>query len=75
MIKANITTEIMPHVGSKEQADDLITYISDNSNGDDIWGVNIFGKTIEQLVDDGPQTHLILHLSPTYSRPLSFSHN
>ena len=53
MIKANITTEIMPLVGSKEQADDLITYISDNSNGDDIWGVNIFGKTIEQLVDDG----------------------
>ena len=31
MIKANITTEIMPLVGSKEQADDLVTYISDNS--------------------------------------------
>ena len=53
MIKANITTEIMPLVGSKEQADDLITYISDNSDGEDMWGVNIFGKTIEQLVDDG----------------------
>ena len=53
MIKANITTEIMPLVGSKEQADDLVTYISDNSNDGDMWGVNIFGKTIEQLVDDG----------------------
>ena len=53
MIKANITTEIMPLVGSKEQADDLVTYISDNSDDGDMWGVNIFGKTIEQLVDDG----------------------
>ncbi len=53
MIKANITTEIMPLVGSKEQADDLVTYISDNSVNGDMWGVNIFGKTIEQLVDDG----------------------
>ena len=40
-------------MGSKEQADDLVTYISDNSEGDNMWGVNIFGKTIEQLVDDG----------------------
>ena len=53
MIKANITTEIMPLVGSMEQADDLVTYISDNSVDGDMWGVNIFGKTIEQLVDDG----------------------
>lgn len=53
MIKADISTEIMPLVGSKEQADDLVTYISDNSEGDNMWGVNIFGKTIEQLVDDG----------------------
>ncbi len=53
LIKANITTEIMPLVGSKEQADDLVTYISDNSVDGDMWGVNIFGKTIEQLVDDG----------------------
>lgn len=53
MIKANITTEIMPLVGTKEQADDLVTYIADNSVDDNMWGVNIFGKTIEQLVDDG----------------------
>ncbi len=53
MIKADISTEIMPLVGSKEQADDLVTYISDNSDNGDMWEVNIFGKTIEQLVDDG----------------------
>lgn len=56
MIKANVSTEIMPLVGTKEQADDLVTYISDNSEDGNIWNVNIFGKTIEQLVDDGLNT-------------------
>jgi stage IV sporulation protein A len=55
MIKANITTEIAPIVGSKEQAEDLVTYINDSTkeDGSDIWNVNIFGKSIEQLVDEG----------------------
>ncbi len=55
MIKANITTEIAPIVGSKEQAEDLIEYIKTNTENeaDDIWDVNIFGKTISQLVRDG----------------------
>jgi stage IV sporulation protein A len=52
MIKANITTEIAPIVGSEQQAKDLVSYI-DAEGEDDIWGVNIFGKTIEQLVEDG----------------------
>lgn len=52
LIKANITTEIAPIVGAEQQAKDLVTYI-DTEGQDDIWNVNIFGKTIEQLVDDG----------------------
>lgn len=54
LIKANITTEIAPIVGSEEQAKDLIKYInSDGKTEDSIWSVNIFGKTIRQLVEDG----------------------
>jgi len=54
LIKANITTEIAPIVGSEEQAKDLIKYInSDGMENDSIWSVNIFGKTIRQLVEDG----------------------
>lgn len=54
MIKANIETEIAPIVGSEQQAKDLITYINENSDNEEgIWNTNIFGKTIEQLVDDG----------------------
>lgn len=52
LIKANITTEIAPIVGAEQQAKDLVSYI-DTEGKDDIWNVNIFGKTIEQLVDDG----------------------
>lgn len=54
LIKANITTEIAPIVGSEDQARDLIKYIkSDGMEEDSIWSVNIFGKTIRQLVEDG----------------------
>ena len=60
MIKANIETEIAPIVGSEEQAQDLITFIKENEkNGDDgMWETNIFGKSIEQLVEDGIRTKI-----------------
>ncbi len=54
MIRANIETEIAPIVGTKEQAEDLIAYIGQNEQGNDgIWETNIFGKTVEQMVQDG----------------------
>ncbi len=54
LIKANITTEIAPIVGSEEQAKDLIGFInSDEKSEENIWGVNIFGKSVRQLVEDG----------------------
>ena len=61
LIKANIETEIAPIVGTKQQAEDLISYIeaADNENGS-IWETNIFGKSIEQLVEDGIQNKLTM---------------
>ena len=54
MIRANIETEIAPIVGTEEQAKDLIQYIAkDEKEGSGIWDTNIFGKTVEQLVNDG----------------------
>ncbi|MDE6026337.1 MAG: stage IV sporulation protein A [Lachnospiraceae bacterium] len=54
LIKANITTEIAPIVGSEEQAKELISYInSDSDDQNNIWSVNIFGKSVQQLVEDG----------------------
>lgn len=54
MIKANIETEIAPIVGSEQQAQDLIAYIKENGKTEDgIWKTNIFGKSVEDLVEDG----------------------
>jgi stage IV sporulation protein A len=63
MLKTNILVEIAPIVGSKTQAEDLIDYIRENTkdNPDGIWDTNIFGKTVEQIVNDGiyEKTHNI----------------
>ena len=57
MIRANISTEIAPIVGEEYQAKDLMEYIEKGSGepGESMWDVNIFGKTLEQLVGDGMQ--------------------
>lgn len=54
LIRANIETEIAPIVGTEDQAKDLIEYISNtDTQANGIWETNIFGKTVEQLVNDG----------------------
>lgn len=59
MIKANIETEIAPIVGTQEQAEDLIRYINNTDHeGEGIWETNIFGKSVEQLVNDGIATKI-----------------
>lgn len=57
LIKAHIQTEIAPIVGSEQQAEDLIAYMKENAKHkeDGIWDTNIFGKSIEQIVEDGIQ--------------------
>lgn len=58
LIKANISTEIAPIVGTEEQAQDLVNYMKEEASGDgsSIWNVNIFGKTMEQMVNEGIQS-------------------
>lgn len=54
LIRANIETEIAPIVGNEDQAGDLLRYLKENSGGGEgIWSVNIFGKSVEELVEDG----------------------
>ena len=57
-IRANVVTEIAPIVGTEQQAKDLIGYIDENGRNDGIWETNIFGKTVEQLVNDGIRTKI-----------------
>lgn len=61
LIRANIETEIAPIVGSEEQAKDLIHYINQMSEtSEGIWGTNIFGKSVEDLVMDGMRNKMMM---------------
>lgn len=54
LIKAGIMSEIAPIVGSEKQAMDLIEYMKEEKGKKEgIWGANIFGKTVEQLIQEG----------------------
>ena len=57
-IRATVVTEIAPIVGTEQQAKDLIGYIDETGKQDGIWETNIFGKTVEQLVNDGIRTKI-----------------
>ena len=52
-VKANILTEISPIIGEESQAKDLIDFINNKEDEQDIWETNIFGKSIGQIVDEG----------------------
>ena len=59
MIRANIETEIAPIVGSEKQAEDLVEYIKKESGTPEgVWGTNIFGKSVEELVMDGMRSKI-----------------
>ena len=61
MIRANIETEIAPIVGSEKQAQDLVEYIKAESETEEgVWGTNIFGKSIEELVMDGMRNKITM---------------
>ena len=54
LIRANIETEIAPIVGNENQAKDLVQFIKNAENSEEgVWKTSIFGKTIEDLVQDG----------------------
>lgn len=60
MIKTKVLTEIAPIVGSEEQAKDLIDYIKANGEQSEngIFETNIFGKSIETIVEEGIRNKL-----------------
>ena len=61
MIRAMIQTDIAPIVGNEKQANDLVEYIKEEAKKPEgIWGTNIFGKSIEDLVIDGMRNKIIM---------------
>ncbi len=60
LIRADIETEISPIVGTEKQSEELITYLSEEMADDPnkIWELNMFGKSMHDLVKDGLQNKL-----------------
>lgn len=60
LIRANVETEIAPIVGNERQAQDLIDYLKKMQDSEEgIWGTNIFGKSVEDLVMDGMRNKML----------------
>ncbi|HWP96625.1 MAG TPA: stage IV sporulation protein A [Syntrophomonadaceae bacterium] len=60
IIKADITTEITPIIGTEKQCEELVRYMLDEFEEDPtkIWDSNIFGKSLHDLVREGIQNKL-----------------
>ena len=58
MIRVDIDTEISPMVGDEKQSQDLIAYLS-GEDPEKLWQINIFGKSVYDLLQDGLNTKLL----------------
>ncbi len=60
MMRANITTEVAPIVGSESQSEELVSFLLKEFEEDPlkIWQSNIFGKSLNELVNEGLRNKL-----------------
>jgi stage IV sporulation protein A len=60
IIRADITTEITPIIGTEKQCEELVRYMLEEFEEDPskIWQSNIFGKSLHDLVREGIQNKL-----------------
>ncbi|MBE6934242.1 MAG: stage IV sporulation protein A [Ruminococcaceae bacterium] len=58
MIRVDIDTEISPMVGSEQQSQDLITYLT-GEDPEKLWQSNIFGKSVYELIQEGLSAKVI----------------
>lgn len=68
MLKANIKTEVAPIVGTESQSEELVMYLLKEFEEDPskIWESNIFGKSLNSLVNEG--LHNKLYKMPVDAR-------
>lgn len=61
LLRADIKTEVAPIVGSEKQSEDLVKYLLDGFQEDPskIWESNIFGKSLDDLVNEGLKAKLM----------------
>lgn len=60
LIKANIETEINPIVGTEQQSEEFIRFLTKEfeEKPEAVWESNLFGRSLHELVSDGIHTKL-----------------
>ena len=58
MIKVDVESTFEPIIGSELQSKELIEHLTKNTNGTDIWKSEIFGRSLDVIVQEGIQAKL-----------------
>jgi len=58
MIRVDVESTFEPIIGSELQSKELIDYLTKNDNGADIWKSEIFGRSLDVIVQEGIQAKL-----------------
>lgn len=61
LIRVDIETEVSPVVGTEQQSEEMIRYLMDGFEQDPqkLWGSNLFGKPLSELVREGLSNKLM----------------
>ena len=60
MIKVDVESTFEPIIGSEIQSKELINSLTDKNNGNDIWKSEIFGRSLDVIVQEGIQAKLAM---------------
>ena len=60
MIKVDVESTFEPIIGSEMQSKELIKSLTDSKNGEDIWKSEIFGRSLDVIVQEGIQAKLAM---------------
>ena len=61
LIRVNVETELSPVVGTEQQSEEMIRYLMEGFEQDPqkLWGSNLFGKPLLELVREGLSNKLM----------------
>ena len=60
MIKVDVESTFEPIIGSEMQSKELIKSLTDSKNSNDIWKSEIFGRSLDVIVQEGIQAKLAM---------------
>ena len=60
MIRVDVESTFEPIIGSEVQSKELINSLTDNKDNNDIWKSEIFGRSLDVIVQEGIQAKLAM---------------